>query len=205
MINRVLLADNQKVVLLGLSEIIRRELPKCTIDTAVTFFDIRRMASENQYDLIITEVKLPGVETYEFFEKFEDIAEEVPSIVFTNIPKEALTRMLIKTKVKGYVSKTADLTVLTEMIHKIGNNETLAPILKIKSGTVENPFHKLTRKEMQVAMSLINGYSNSEICEQLNLKPTTISTFKGRLMDKLKVRQVVDLVHLAAAWGMAEE
>jgi DNA-binding NarL/FixJ family response regulator len=205
MIKRILLADNQKVVLLGLSELIRRELPKCKIDTAVTFFEVKRFAAENDYDLIITEVKMPGVETYEFFEKFESVAEKVPSIVFTTTPKEALTRMLIKTHIKGYVNKTAELSVIQELIRKINEGEALPPILKIKSGTVENPFHKLTRKEMQVAMSLINGYSNSEICEQLNLKPTTISTFKGRLLDKLRVRQVVDLVHLATAWGMIED
>ena len=205
MINRLLLVDNQKVVLFGLSEAIRREFPKLKIDTAVTFYEAKRLASENDYDLIISEVKIPGVEMYEFLEKFEVMAEKVPSIIFTTIPKEALTRMLIKTHVKGYVNKTAELSVLIELIQKISKNENLPPILKIKAGTVDNPFHKLTRKEMQVAMSLINGYSNSEICEQLNLKPTTISTFKARLLDKLKVRQVVDLVHLASAWGMTEQ
>lgn len=205
MINRLLLVDNQKVVLFGLSEAIRREFPKLKIDTAVTFYEAKRLASENDYDLIISEVKIPGVEMYEFLEKFEVMAEKVPSIIFTTIPKEALTRMLIKTHVKGHVNKTAELSVLIELIQKISKNENLPPILKIKPGTVDNPFHKLTRKEMQVAMSLINGYSNSEICEQLNLKPTTISTFKARLLDKLKVRQVVDLVHLASAWGMNEQ
>jgi DNA-binding NarL/FixJ family response regulator len=205
MINRILLVDNQKVVLLGLSEAIRRELPKCKIDTAVTFFEARRFSNETEYDLIVSEIKIPGVEMYEYFEKFEPIAEKVPTIIFTTTPKEALTRMLLKTHIKGYVNKTAELNVLTDLIHKINNGEALPPILKIKTGTVDNPFHKLTRKEMQVAMSLINGYTNTDICEQLNLKPTTISTFKARLMDKLRVRQVVDLVHLAAAWGMNEE
>jgi DNA-binding NarL/FixJ family response regulator len=59
-----------------------------------------------------------------------------------------------------------------------------------------NPLQKLSEQEMQVMQLLVKGLGNLEICNQLNLKPTTVTTYKNRLFEKLSVKNLPELIEV---------
>ena len=67
-----------------------------------------------------------------------------------------------------------------------------------------SPFDALSSRELEVAMMLVRGKPLTVIGEQLNLSPKTVSTYKQRLMEKLRVEHVLGLAHLMTAHGLID-
>jgi two-component system invasion response regulator UvrY len=65
-----------------------------------------------------------------------------------------------------------------------------------------NPFERLSAREFQIAMHLIQGYSQKQISEMLQVQYGTVNTLKQRLYEKLKVEHHKDLTELAFAYGV---
>jgi DNA-binding NarL/FixJ family response regulator len=57
-----------------------------------------------------------------------------------------------------------------------------------------NPLEQLSNREIEVARLLIKGYGNLEIAELLNIKKSTVSTFKNRIFEKLDIDNLADLI-----------
>jgi two-component system invasion response regulator UvrY len=69
----------------------------------------------------------------------------------------------------------------------------------------DNPFDKLSQREMQVMMMIMQGMKGQQISDQLNLSPKTISTYRHRLLEKLNVTNDVELTRLAMQYGFIDE
>jgi len=57
-----------------------------------------------------------------------------------------------------------------------------------------NPLDRLSSRELEVARFLAQGMGNQEICNELNLQKSTVSTYKNRIFEKLSVKNVVELL-----------
>jgi DNA-binding NarL/FixJ family response regulator len=62
--------------------------------------------------------------------------------------------------------------------------------------TTDNPLEKLSERELEIATLLVKGFGNLEISNELNLKATTVSTYKARIFEKLEVTGRAELTHL---------
>jgi DNA-binding CsgD family transcriptional regulator len=71
----------------------------------------------------------------------------------------------------------------------------------LKKGT-DNPFHKLSDREMQTVKYLLHGYSLPEIKKILNIHSSTIGTYKTRIFEKLKIKSLGELSELAKMYRM---
>ena len=99
---------------------------------------------------------------------------------------------------KGYLSKDTEPDQIVEAIKKISKGETIfnEELYKFnRHGFV--PAVKMSKRETQVLKLLVSGRSNKEISEELEISDKTVSTYKLRLMRKLKAKNVVDLVRYA--------
>ena len=68
----------------------------------------------------------------------------------------------------------------------------------------DSPFDALSSRELEVAMMLVRGLPLITIAKHLSLSPKTVSTYKQRLLDKLKVDHVITLAHLMTAHGITD-
>jgi DNA-binding NarL/FixJ family response regulator len=64
------------------------------------------------------------------------------------------------------------------------------------SNTSKNPLNSLTNKELEIALLYIKGQGNLEICNSLNIKKSTVSTFKSKIFEKLGVTNIPSLVEI---------
>jgi DNA-binding NarL/FixJ family response regulator len=110
----------------------------------------------------------------------------------------------IKAGVSGYVHKTEKLETLGHSIIKVHEgkiiiNETVRKNMALiaKQSKSERLYRKLSNREIEVLRYLSDGKKNNEISKILNLNEKTISTYKLRLLTKLNVTNLVDLVNKA--------
>ena len=125
-------------------------------------------------------------------------------ILFTKVSEQMYGPTAIKTGVSAYVSKNSSLKELEDTILKVveGNiifSETVRKSMEIlsKGKKSERLFKKLSTREIEVLRYLNDGKKNKEIAQILGLDEKTISTYKLRLLAKLNVTNLVDLLKKA--------
>ncbi|MGH8458737.1 MAG: LuxR C-terminal-related transcriptional regulator, partial [Nevskiales bacterium] len=112
----------------------------------------------------------------------------------------------------GYLSKDSPAEEVLAAVHLIAAGRryitpeiagNLAASL-MQSGN-GSPFSSLSQRELQVVTMVLNGSSVREISEQLHLSPKTVSTYRHRLFEKLRVDNDVELTRLAMRFGLLED
>src|SRR5690606_13461629 len=111
---------------------------------------------------------------------------------------------ILKAGAAGFLSKTESLKKIEQAILQIAEGKTMFSEFVLKTAKAsarshkeERMYRKLSSRETEVLRYLINGKKNNEISELLNLNEKTISTYKLRLLNKLHVTNLIDLVNKA--------
>jgi DNA-binding NarL/FixJ family response regulator len=125
-------------------------------------------------------------------------------IIFSSLSEQIYAPNAIKAGVSGYVHKSEKLETLGQSIVKVQQgkiivNENVRKNMALiaKQSKSERLYRKLSNREIEVLRYLSDGKKNHEIAEILTLNEKTISTYKLRLLTKLNVTNLVDLVNKA--------
>jgi DNA-binding NarL/FixJ family response regulator len=158
----------------------------------------------HQVDILLTEINLENINGITLIKRIKRHYPEVKIIVFTSEAETIYGANVIKSGASGFVSKTEDLRVLDKAILKVYNNaiyisENIAKQLtnSTKKTSVSNDFKTLSTRELEVLTLISEGKRNKEIALQLAINEKTVSTYKTRLMKKLHVNNLVELIHKA--------
>ena len=158
----------------------------------------------HQVDILLTEVNLENINGITLIKRIKRHYPEVKIIVFTSEAETIYGANVIKSGASGFVSKTEDLRVLDKAILKVYNNaiyisENIAKQLtnSTKKTSVSNDFKTLSTRELEVLTLISEGKRNKDIALQLAINEKTVSTYKTRLMKKLHVNNLVELIHKA--------
>ena len=203
MIN-VCLADNYPVVHFGVKSYFK-DHPEIHVVSNVGNFSMISEALRNKpIDVLIMDLELEGLTSiYEV----KSIIKNNPNtkvIVFTNLSEQIYAPNAIKSGASGYVHKSSKLEFLGQTIIKVHSGTiTLSDSIKrnlaliAKQNKSERLYRKLSNREIEVLRFLSDGKKNNEISKILNLNEKTVSTYKLRLLTKLNVSNLVDLVNKA--------
>lgn len=155
-------------------------------------------------DVIVTEIDLPKLNGITALRRLKKEFPKVKVIIYSGQPEYVYAVSAIKAGAAGYVPKTADILTLKEAIVKVTNGDVYLShelTQRLALGTKANktsPFYKrLSTREVEVLKLLSSGKRNKEIAEELNINEKTVSTYRARLMKKLNVTNLVDLVNQA--------
>ena len=203
MIN-VCIADNFPVVHFGMKAYFK-DHPEIIISSNVgNFFMVSDALRNKEIDVLIIDLELEGLKSiYEI----KSIIKNFPKtkvIVFSSLSENIYAPNAIKAGCAGYVHKTSKLENLGTTIVKVSQgqiilNEDIRRNLALiaKQNKSERLYRKLSNREIEVLRFLSDGKKNNEIAKILGLNEKTISTYKLRLLTKLNVTNLVDLVNKA--------
>jgi len=203
--NRVLLADDHTIVRSGMKLIIQSLLPCTVIDEASNGNDVLACVKKHEYELIVLDVNMPDTDSISLVTNLLAYKENCRILIYTMNPEELYAKRYIKLGVLGYLSKESNAEEIKKAITCILNGEvyvskkiknSLNEDLHSKKGA-DNPFDKLSEREIQIAKYLLHGYSLLEIKGILNIHVSTVGTYKTRIYEKLKIKTLHDLDELA--------
>ncbi len=203
MIN-VCLADNFPVVHYGVKSYFKDHAEISIVSNVGNFFMIADALKNKPIDVLILDLELDGLTSiYEI----KAIIKNNPStkvIIFTSLSEQIYAPNAIKSGVSGFVHKTAKLETLGITIGKVYQGTVVLSdsikrnlALIAKQNKSERLYRKLSNREIEVLRYLSDGKKNNEISKILNLNEKTVSTYKLRLLTKLNVTNLVDLVQKA--------
>lgn len=167
--------------------------------------ELNRALEQQPVDILIMELELPqlnGVSTLRY------IKNEYPKLrilIFSHLAEEIYALRCIKTGAAGYLPKSASEKVFLKALNSIAkggiylNDELNASFTKrsIGESSAINRYKKLSTREIEVLNMLSSGKRNKDIAEALDINEKTVSTYKTRLLTKLKVDNIADLINQA--------
>jgi DNA-binding NarL/FixJ family response regulator len=201
---KVCVADNFPVVHFGVKSYFKDHSDISIVANIGNFSMLNEILLTKDIDVLLLDLELEGLTS--IFE-VKSILKEFPKtkvIIYSNLSEQIYAPNTIKAGVSGFVHKTEKLGDLAEAIIKVQEgkiimNETVKKNLALiaKQSKSERLYRKLSNREVEVLRYLSDGKKNHEIADILKLNEKTISTYKLRLLTKLNVTNLVDLVNKA--------
>ena len=201
---KLLIADHHPIIRKGLELLFSASSNiqiVASLDDGEAIIDF---VKKNPVDIILTEIDLPKLNGLTVLRILKNDFPDIKTIIFSGQPEEVYAINSIKAGASGYISKAVNIITINEAILKVNDGGTylsdeISKQLKLgkrvnKTGSY---YKKLSTREAEVLKLLCVGKKNKEVAKELNVNEKTISTYKARLMRKLKVTNLVDLVNQA--------
>ncbi len=201
---KILAADDHAAVRLGLKHILQTEFGALEFGEASTSAEALKLASGQKWDLIILDINLPGRNGLDVLKQLQDLSIPTPVLIFSFHHEDQFAVRALKAGAWGFLSKDAPDSEIIKSIRQILNGRKyitlhVAEIMASQLTTpVEGQAHELlSDREYETFLLLAAGKTVSEIARQLSLGVPTISTYRSRIMEKLKMKNNADLTRYA--------
>lgn len=197
--SKILIVDDHSIVRLGVEIILREKLDDLDFSQAESFTDCIDLINKDNFDLIILDINLPDGENTAMIDKIKSIHPTQKILVLSAHEEASIAAKYIRNGANGYVSKLADDDKIFEAVNQILNgNSFYSDEIKIELDNFEffDVAKILSSRELQVAKMYSEGFGNLEIANKLNIKMSTVSTYKLRVFEKLNITNIIDLANL---------
>jgi DNA-binding NarL/FixJ family response regulator len=201
---KIFLADNQPVVHYGLGAFLKNSTSIKLVEGVSNFNDLLSILKNKSINVLVVDLELEGLSSINLLMKLKKDYESLKILIYTNLSENLYAPNIIKAGAAAFVHKTESLDFLTTTIERVAAGEIVFnEIVKQKLNLIAKQnknnrnYRKLSLRELEVLRYLIDGKKNNEISKILNLNEKTISTYKLRLLTKLNVTNLVDLVNKA--------
>lgn len=204
---KVIIADDHSIVRAGASMIVSKLYGGIEIVQAVTYPEVVDRLKEDRFDLLLLDINMPGGNNIRVIKDILELQRDLKILVFSSYDETIYALRYIEAGAAGYLNKSTALDELENAIQSIQYHGKYMSdavkdlyVQKLTSNKADlqavNPLHKLSNREMDVAKHLIAGQAVLEVSELMNLSPSTISTYKSRIFDKMKVDNIPELIEL---------
>jgi DNA-binding NarL/FixJ family response regulator len=199
---RVFVADAHPIVHKGLKAVFRNSNEIRIVGKGLHYRDLVDYLRSKKVDIVVLEIELPGFEEIRTLNRLKDQYTKVRFLVFTALSEEIYAISALKYGASGFLCKDNPLNKIKDAILKISTggvfitNELAEHMAFNETGA--NPralINQLSEREIQVLRLLVNGKRNKEIAISLSISDKTVSTYRSRLMKKLKVKNLVEMLN----------
>lgn len=201
---KLLIADNHPIIRKGLEHLFSASSNIKIVGSVEDGDKILDFVKNNDVDVILTEVDFPKLNGLTVLRYLKKDYPDIKTLIFSGQPEEVYGINGIKAGSSGFVSKSVNIITINEAVLKVYEggiylSDALTQQLAFgaKSNKSGSYYKKLSTRESEVLKLLTIGRKNKEISKELNINEKTVSTYKARLMRKLKVNNLVDLVNQA--------
>ena len=209
---RVLVVDDHDLVRTGISRMLEDIEGLQVIGQANSGEDAIRKARELRPDVVLMDVKMPGIGGLEATRKLLRSHPDLKVIAVTICEEDPFPTRLLQAGAAGYLTKGAALEEMVQAIRMVfGGQRYISPQiaqqLALKSfqpQLSESPFDLLSEREIQIALMIANCQKVQSISDKLCLSPKTVNTYRYRIFEKLSITSDVELALLAVRHGMVD-
>lgn len=154
---------------------------------------------ENTPQLVILDIMLNKMDGLQILQHIRQTDSGIKVVVYTSLPAESYAERALRAGASGFFNKDQDITQLAPLCQLVMQGYACFPQVTLQSllnapMRNDNTLARLSDRELTVLRYLSEGLSNKEIADRLILSNKTISTYKTRLMEKLKINNAEELL-----------
>ena len=201
---KILIADDHAVVRAGLKQIIS-EVPDMSVAAeAADGREVLRKLRETDFDLVVLDLTMPGISGLDVLKQIKIEFPKLPVLILSIHSERHYAVRVLKAGASGYLTKESAPDELIRAIRKVilGRkyvSDSLAEKLAVDltNGPKKVLHESLSDREYQVMLMIAGGKMVKEIAVELSLSQKTISTYRARVLEKMKMKTNSDLMRYA--------
>lgn len=201
---RILVADDHAVVRRGLRHIFAMSPDVVIAAEAVDGKDAVEKLRTTPVDVLLMDISMPDTDAVDLLRRVKAEHPGLSVLVHSMHAESSVASRMLKAGASGYITKDSEPEQLIGALRKVASGgryigPELAESLAFGDGAGKAPHELLSDRESQVFIQLTSGKTLKAIARDLNLSPKTASTYKTRVMQKLKVASDAELIRYAVA------
>ena len=208
---KVLIADDHPVVRHGLKQILSADPDVVVVGEAKNGNEALELARKLDWDVAILDYSMPGRSGLDLLAEFKREFPQRPVLVLSMHPEEVHARRVLKAGGAGYMNKESAGEELAAAIRKVvGGGKYVSAALaeklavELAPDSQKPPHETLSDREYRVMWLLASGKPINRIGKEMFLSPSTISTYRVRILRKLGLASNAELVHYAVKHQLIE-
>lgn len=208
---KILIADDHAIVREGLKQIISGTPDMAVVAEASNGEDVLEKVSANKYDVILLDISMPGRSGLDILRQLKIEKPKLPIMMLSVHPEEQYAVRALRAGASGYLTKESAPDELIAAIRKISQgrkyvSSSLAEKLAVELGIdVKKPRHEvLSDREFQVMCMFASGKTVKEIATELSISIPTIRTYRIRILEKMKMKNIAEIIHYAVKQGLVD-
>ena len=203
---RIVIADDHTLMREGLKRILEGHDEITVVDEAVDGFGVLSLVRKGGFDLLLLDLSMPGRSGIDLIRQIRSETSKLPILVLTMYEEVQYAVRSIRAGAQGYLTKESAGSQLVTAIKRVASGrpyismevaEQLA--LDIMTPEKELPHKQLSNREFEIFNLLASGKSITEIGAQLHLSVKTVSTHKSRILTKMGMHSLAEIVQYAVA------
>jgi two-component system invasion response regulator UvrY len=203
-VTRVLIVDDHEVMRDGIKKILDEHRGATIFGEAGTASEALRLVREQNWDVALLDLSLSGRSGPEVLKELKQVRPNLPVLVLSMHSEEQYARRAFKAGAAGYITKDSRRAELVEAVNKvIEGGRYVSPavaeklIVDLERGKEGPPHETLSDREFEVLRLIASGKTVGEIAELLLLSDRTISTYRARILEKMRMKTNAELTHYA--------
>jgi len=208
----VLITDDHPVVRRGIRQILEDDERIGVVHEACDGKELFEKLNKQIYDVILLDISLPGRSGLDLIGQIKKTQSSAAVLILSIHSEEIYAIKALKAGAAGYLTKTSAPEELISAINKVSKGERYISVSLAESlaesliSDSKIPLHQLlSSRELEVLQLLSEGRKVVQIASELSLSPKTISTYRERLLEKLKLKTTADLIRYAIMEGIVGE
>ena len=201
---RILIADDHPIVRQGLRQIITETSDMVVADEASNGWEALSKVRASYYDVVLLDISMPGLHGLDIIRQLKNERPGLPVLILSIHPEEQYAVRAFRAGAAGYLTKESAPDELLAAIQKVSIggkyvSSSLAEKLAsdLETGAEQLPHETLSDREYQVMCMIAVGKTVTKIAEELSLSAQTVSTYRSRILGKMRMRNSAELTYYA--------
>jgi len=197
---RVILCDDHAVVRRGIRDTLADAVDIQVVGEAGSYSEVRDALHSTPCDVLVLDLSLPGRGGLEVLGSLKDTEAQVRVLIVSMYPEDQYAIRCLRAGAQGYVNKAGDPSELVAAVRTVaqGKKYVSPAVAQMLVDNLHAPSNEalhasLSEREMQTLLKIASGKRLSDIATELMLSPKTVSVYRSRVLEKLKLSNNAEL------------
>ncbi len=208
---KVLIADDHALIRKGLKQLLDDTEDMRVTGEAENGMQAVRMAEDAAYDVVLLDISMPDKHGIDVLKQLKANHPQLPVLILSMHPEEQYALRSMKAGAAGYLNKQSAPLQLVTAIRQVASGKKyisteLAEQLAdgLSQGYQELLHQTLSNREYQTLCLMASGKKLSEMADIMSLSPKTVSVYRSRLLEKMKLKNNAEAIHYAISNHLIE-
>ena len=208
---RIAIVDDHALIRAGLREFFAEQTDFSVVAEAANGREALDIVRKAEVDVLVLDISMPGQSGIDALVAIKARAPDLPVLILSGFPEAHYATTMLRQGASGYLNKDCDPDELVRAIRTVhrGRKYVSAAVAEQLADDLnaadDRPLHEhLSQRELQVFLRLAKGETIGHMAESLSLSIKTISTFRSRIMEKMKLASNSDLTYYALKNGLIQ-
>lgn len=206
---RVILCDDHALIRRGIRDTLADATDVRVVGEAGDYGELRGLMRSTPCDVLVLDINLPGRSGLDVLHVLKEEGSTVKVLVLSMYPEDQYAIRALKAGAWGYANKGTDPRQIVQAVRTVAQGRKyvtpeIAEMLveSLTAPTTEHAHDRLSDRELQTLVMIASGKRLSDIAEELNLSPKTVSVYRARVLEKLALQNNSELTVYAIRNGL---